>query len=216
METSTIIWIVVLVVIALILIGLVMMMRGRNREANRSRAEQLREQADSRATTLPEDRARADEAAAAAERKRLEAERAEREATEARVAADQQDAMRENKFRAADRLDPDVDHTSSDYRPNTHTGTTGTTGTTAGTAGTTSGTDSVSQGGTYDESGRPVHDTHHDTHQESSTVGGTRAAGAPTDHYDADGRLITDPDYAGPRYDAHGREIDSGGGSHRA
>ena len=117
MTTSQIVWIVVIAVAVLILIGLIVSVRKKNQDANRARADQLREQADIKAAVLPDTRARADQAEAQAEHARLEAERAEERAAAARTEAAQEQAAQEDRIRAADRLDPDVDHRAEDYSP---------------------------------------------------------------------------------------------------
>lgn len=117
MTTSQIVWIVVIAVAVLILIGLIVSVRKKNHDANRARADQLREQADIQAAGLPDTRARADQAEAQADHARLEAERAEERAAAARTEAAQEQATQEDRIRAADRLDPDVDHRAEDYSP---------------------------------------------------------------------------------------------------
>lgn len=118
MTTSEIIWIIVITVAVLALVGLIVAsMRKRSLADNRAQAAALREQADTEAAELPDARARADQAAAEAERARLEAERAEAQAAAVRTEADQQRAIHEDRIRAADRLDPDVDHKATDYSP---------------------------------------------------------------------------------------------------
>ena len=117
MTTSQIVWIVVIAVAVLILIGLIVSVRKKNHDANRARADQLREQADIQAAGLPDTRARADQAEAQADHARLEAERAEERAAAARTEAAQEQAAQEDRIRAADRLDPDVDHRAEDYSP---------------------------------------------------------------------------------------------------
>ena len=118
MSTTEIIWIIVIAVAALVLIGLVVFsIRKKSVADNREQAARLRERADTEAAVLPDAQARADQAAAEAERARLEAERAEAQAAAARTEADQQRAIHEDRIRAADRLDPDVDHRATDYSP---------------------------------------------------------------------------------------------------
>ena len=118
MTTSQIVWIVVIALAALILIGLIVgSMRKKNKDANRERAGQLRERADTQAAGLPDARARADQAQAQAERARLEAERAEEHSATVRSEVDQEQAVHEEHIRAADRLDPDVNHRAKDYSP---------------------------------------------------------------------------------------------------
>ncbi|MEO5662216.1 MAG: hypothetical protein ABIR39_02940 [Nocardioides sp.] len=118
MTTSQIVWTIVIVAALLLLIGLVVAsMRKKNQDANRARAGQLREQADIQAAGLPDTQARADQAREQAERARLEAERAEEHAATVRAEAAQEQAAQEDRIRAADRLDPDVDHRAKDYSP---------------------------------------------------------------------------------------------------
>lgn len=121
MTTEQIIWIVVIVVAALALIGLIVSsMRKRSQQDNRARAAEIREQADTKAAVIPEAAARARTEEARAEEVRLEAERAEERARQARGAVAQEEALHEDRIRAADRLDPDVDHKAKDYTPGTH------------------------------------------------------------------------------------------------
>jgi FtsZ-interacting cell division protein ZipA len=110
---------IVIAVIALVVIGVAAyVIRQRNRGANIARAEQLRTEAASRAqSTLPPTQERAAEAEARAEEARAAAQRAQAEAEEARVAAAQAEALHEGQVRAADRLDPRVDHRADDYSP---------------------------------------------------------------------------------------------------
>ena len=110
---------IVIAVIVLVVIGVAAyVISQRNREANIARADQLRTQAATQAqSTLPPTQDRAAEAEARAAEARAAAERAEAEAEEARVAAAQAEAQHEGQVRAADRLDPRVDHRSDDYAP---------------------------------------------------------------------------------------------------
>ena len=116
MTTLISITLIVILVIALALV--VPMVRRKNREANVARAEQLRsEAATSAQTVLPPAQARAAETEASAAEARAIAERAEAEAEQARLAASQAEAEHEDRIRAADRLDPRVDHQAEDYAP---------------------------------------------------------------------------------------------------
>lgn len=118
MTTTQIIWLVVIVVAALVLIALVVAsMRKKSQQDNRVRASHLREQADTQAAGLPDAHASAEQAEAQAEQARLEAQRAEEQAASARTEVAQQQATHEDQIRAADRLDPDVNHKSKDYSP---------------------------------------------------------------------------------------------------
>ena len=110
---------IVIAVIVLVVIGVVAyVIRQRNREANIARADQLRSQAATRAqSALPPTQERAAEAEAKAAEARAVADRAQAEADEARVAAAQAEAQHEGQVRAADRLDPRVNHKADDYAP---------------------------------------------------------------------------------------------------
>ena len=122
MTTQQIIWTVVIVVAALAVIGLIVAsMRKKSRQDNRARAAEIREEAEAKAAVIPDTQARARETEAQAEQARLQAERAEERAQAARTAAAQQEALHEDQVRAADRLDPDVDHKAEDYTPETVT-----------------------------------------------------------------------------------------------
>lgn len=118
MTTTEIIWTIVIAIAALVLIALVVAaMRKKSQEADHAHAAQLREQADTRASAIPDAETRAQEAELAAEQARV---RAEKEARQARMAKDdllQQEAEHEDQIRAADRLDPTVDHRADDYSP---------------------------------------------------------------------------------------------------
>ena len=70
---------------------------------------------------MQQEELKAREAELEAERKRLEAERAEAEAERARQGHLQEHAKIEDQVREADRVDPDVDHRSPDYVPETST-----------------------------------------------------------------------------------------------
>lgn len=113
--TGIVIAIVVLIVLAAAAFYVV---QQRNRKANAERADQLRAQAATTAqATLPGAQERAAEADAKAEEARAAAQRAEAEAEEARVVAARQEAEHEAQVRAADRLDPRVDHKAENYEP---------------------------------------------------------------------------------------------------
>ncbi|GAA1437109.1 hypothetical protein GCM10009641_38320 [Mycobacterium cookii] len=114
MTTFIVIAVIVLVVLA---VAFVVIQR-KNREANIERADQLRTKAatEAQATIAPaQDRAATAEAEAA--EARAIAEKAEAEAEAARIEAQQVEASHEAQVRAADRLDPRVDHKSDDYAP---------------------------------------------------------------------------------------------------
>lgn len=115
---TTLISITLIVILVIGLALAIPWIRRQNRESNVARAEQLRSQAASSAqTVIPPAVARAEEAEATAEEARAAAEQAEAEALQARVAASQAEAAHEDRIRAADRLDPRVDHKADDYAP---------------------------------------------------------------------------------------------------
>jgi FtsZ-interacting cell division protein ZipA len=180
-STGTIVLIIVIAVIVLALIGLAMWMGGKKkREHRHAEAERIRQEAAAHAGGLQESQVQAREAEARAEQARLQAQRAEEEAARAHQGVSQEKALHEDKLREADRLDPNVDHRSDDYNPDTRaadqthapaydeTGrvdstTTGTTATTApaettGTSGTTGTTRVDDQGRPVDEHGRLIED----------------------------------------------------------
>lgn len=114
MTTLIVIAVIVLVVLAVAAYAI----RQKNRESNIARAEQLRTEAATQAqSTLPPTQDRAAEAEARATEARVAAERAQAEADEARVAAARAEAAHEAHVRAADRLDPRVNHKADDYAP---------------------------------------------------------------------------------------------------
>lgn len=84
-----------------------------------AKADHIRQRADEHTIDLKEEDARAREAEARAEQARVQAERAERQAAEARTGVAQEQARQEDQLRAADRLDPRVDHKADDYTPRT-------------------------------------------------------------------------------------------------
>lgn len=118
MDTSTIIWIIVVVVLVLLVVGLLAWVADKKRkERARLHAEELRGEASARTGTVQDSQLRAQEAEAEAERKRIEAQRADAAAAQARQGAQVEQATHEDKIREADRVDPDVDHKSTDYEP---------------------------------------------------------------------------------------------------
>jgi FtsZ-interacting cell division protein ZipA len=173
--TGTIVLIIVIAVIVLALIGLAAWLGARKKKIQRhEQAESIRREATAEAGGIHESHVRAKEAEANAEQARLEAQRAEQEAARAHQGVSQERALQEERIREADRLDPNVDHKSDEYSPDTTpvetpppaydergrvgSSTTGTTGAT-GATGTTPGTHPVDEHGRpVDEHGRPVED----------------------------------------------------------
>ena len=110
--------IIVLVIIAVVIAVAAFLIQRKNREANVARADQLRAQAATQAqSTIAPAQERAAAAEAEAEQARAAAAKAEAEAHEARLAAQQIEATHEGQVRAADRVDPRVDHKADDYAP---------------------------------------------------------------------------------------------------
>jgi hypothetical protein len=235
--TTQIISIIVIIVAALALGAFVFAsMRKKNAADNRARAEQLRERADTRATTgLPEAEASAREAMTEAEQARLEADRAEERAAVAQQALTQQQAVHEDQIRAADRLDPDVDHRSDDYVPDTSAVDAGTTGDTAGDRDSILEADDRpgrhAQGGAVTTDGDTESRTTSDstvtsdstaTSDNTVTLGDTRQAGThadtestETETANADAPVVDE--HGEPVLDEHGNPVErEGGGSHRA
>ena len=97
---------VILVIVAVVLVVAVvalMLMRTRGNERRAHQAAELRDEAAAKAVDV--------------EQARGQAEIAEARAAEARQHLAQVEAQQEDTLREADRLDPSVKHTSSDYRP---------------------------------------------------------------------------------------------------
>lgn len=104
--------------ILIVILVLVLVSASRKKAANRDRAGELREEAQAGAAGIGASRDDAELARARAEEARREAEQAEVRAAEAEQTLSHQEATYEERIREADRLDPDVRHTSSDYSPN--------------------------------------------------------------------------------------------------
>jgi uncharacterized protein HemX len=112
-------WIIVLVVVLALAALAAWLVTQQRKKKQVEHAERLRHEAHEHASEIPETQVRAKEAEAEAERARLEAERAQATAREAQVAATQQQAVREDRLRTADQVDPRVDTASDDYAPGT-------------------------------------------------------------------------------------------------
>jgi hypothetical protein len=111
--------IIILIVLAvLLLIALIWTaMKRKKDQVGRERASELRSEAATTAATKQEQEARAREAEAEAERVRAQADKLEVRAQEERTSYDMTRARQEDAVREADRVDPDVDHRSSEYEP---------------------------------------------------------------------------------------------------
>lgn len=117
METSTILWIVVIALVLLLVVGLIVAAaRRKATERRRTQAEEIRHEAAAGTGDVSDADIRAREAEAEAERARLQAQRAEKDAAGARRDLDVEHAQHEDRVREADRLDPDVDHRATDYQ----------------------------------------------------------------------------------------------------
>jgi hypothetical protein len=219
--TTEIIWIAVIAVAALVVIGLIVgLMRKRSQERKHAQAEELRHEALTDAAVLPDSQARAEQAQAEAEAKRIEAERAQKDAALARTEVDQQQALQEDRIRAADRLDPHVDHKAQDYSPEVATP--------AGPANVPGGTtETRTTGATTDMRATDTATTDTATTDGTSTVapGGTSvdlpaATREPTDTTPRDTTTGVDGDTLRDRLDADSTEPDtrpgSTDGAHRA
>lgn len=114
-------WIIIGVVVLVVAALAAWLVTQQRKKKQHEHAEHLRHEAREHAAEIPETQVRAKEAEAQAERARLEAERAQREAREAQVAATQQQAVTEDRLRAADQVDPRVDTSSDDYTADAHT-----------------------------------------------------------------------------------------------
>ncbi|MCD6640118.1 MAG: hypothetical protein LT071_09425 [Nocardioides sp.] len=117
--TGWIILAVIVIALILVLAFAVSSMKRKSRADDHARAEQLREEARARTGDLGQDHEAARRAEAEAEEARRAAEEAARRAEEARTGVAQQEALQEDRLRAADRLDPEVDHRAPDYEPMT-------------------------------------------------------------------------------------------------
>lgn len=110
--------IITVVVVLVLLAGVAWVVRSRNRQANIARSDELRAAAAGTAqATIAPAQQRAAVAEERAEEAREVADRAEAEAERARIEASRVEAEHEAHVRAADRLDPRVDHRSDDYQP---------------------------------------------------------------------------------------------------
>ncbi|MDQ4038082.1 MAG: hypothetical protein M3313_06980 [Actinomycetota bacterium] len=124
METSTIIWIVVAVLVVLALIAVAYKMSGRRKlDRQRTKADQIRQEAASEETTVrrheadaAEQDALARQARAEADRKAAEAERLQLEAEERAEQASAKRSEHVDRLRSADEVDPDVpDHSGGSH-----------------------------------------------------------------------------------------------------
>ncbi len=115
MKWIIIILIVLAVIVAVALIGAAM--KRKKDQVARERASELRSDAATTAATTQVQEARAREAQAEADRVRAQADKLEAHAQAERTSYDMTRAQQEDNLREADRLDPDVDHRDTEYRP---------------------------------------------------------------------------------------------------
>jgi len=191
LTTEQIIWIVVAVLVVLLILGLLMSMaskrKRREQEERRAHAEEIRHDAH-------RDSGQVREAELEAEQRRIEAERAQLRAQEADRTAAQHQAAQEDRIREADRVDPDVDHRSSDYTPDTRAAAGG-----AAAGGTAAGGTAAGTGGTHDTRG-----THPTSSEYAEPGASTSDSGYDAEHHTEGQRH--DPDTVLDRddRDAHG------------
>lgn len=240
MTTEQIIWTVVIAVAVLALIAfIVAAMRKKSQHTKETRAAELRQEAQQRAAVIPDAQVRAKESEAQAERARLEAERAQERAEAARTEVVQHEATVEEQVRAADRVDPGVNHKADDYRPDTssvigsHAGDRTTTespdphpsgastGTHAGErvepVSTTRDPDTVfdSRDTTTGTAGTAGTTTGTDSDPADTTTWSGNPTTAGTTDHDHTTTSSTDPDWTDPDQ-RDGTDDGSTGGSHRA
>lgn len=129
MDGSTIVWIIVAVVVLLVVLAIAGVFgKKKKTEHDRSRAQELREQAAAQSTGVQQHEAQAREteaeakaARAEAERRAAEAQRLEAEAADKRSTAAGYREERDERLRQADELDPDRDTSTDDHPATEHT-----------------------------------------------------------------------------------------------
>jgi uncharacterized coiled-coil DUF342 family protein len=115
--STWLIWVIVIIVVVIVVAGIVSMAGKRRTEVRHSRAEELRQDASTQASGLAESQRQTDELRAQADLAKAEAERAQEQAATAEQSHQAEQAGYEDTLREADRIDPAVDHKSSDYEP---------------------------------------------------------------------------------------------------
>lgn len=114
---------VLIVVIALLvlaaIVAAVLVLNRRHRTQKHQHAVAIRHEAGAETRGVRESQLHAEEAEARAERARAQAAQAEREAADARHGVSAEQAAYEDRIREADRIDPEVDHRSQEYAPDT-------------------------------------------------------------------------------------------------
>ena len=113
-------WVIIILIILAVLLAAALILTAMKRkkdQVSRERAGELRSEAATNAAAKTEQKARAREVQAETDRARAQADKLEVRAGEERTTYDMTRAAEEDRLREADRLDPDVDHRSADYRP---------------------------------------------------------------------------------------------------
>jgi Sec-independent protein translocase protein TatA len=118
-STEVIVIVLVVLLLAAVAGGLAAIARKRGREtdARRQRAAELRRQAEEHAPRVEQSKAKLVQAEAGAAQARHRADRAEEYAAEVRLGAAVDEAHLEDVVREADSIDPSVKHRAGDYRP---------------------------------------------------------------------------------------------------
>jgi hypothetical protein len=110
MNSGQLIWIIIVIVVALVLVGLVVFFgRKRKLNADRGRAVEMRQQAETDELGAREGEAKAARAEADAQQAEVDAERLRREARDRQEDARTVREGSQERVREADQLDPDVD-----------------------------------------------------------------------------------------------------------
>ena len=118
MSTQAVIWVIVAVIVVIALVALVAAMMGRRRtERNRTKAAELRLDANAQERDVERQEAEARATQARAEQARAEADRLVADASDRQSEAAALRQEHVSQVREADRLDPEVDTKDPAYRP---------------------------------------------------------------------------------------------------
>jgi hypothetical protein len=104
-------------VVVIVAIVIALLVRNRGRERHARQANELRTHAAAQSTDVEQAQREAAARQAAADQAAEEAQLAQSRAEEAQRESLHAEARQEDTLREADRLDPGVDHTSTDYEP---------------------------------------------------------------------------------------------------
>jgi FtsZ-interacting cell division protein ZipA len=113
-------WLVIILIVLAVILAIALIataIKRKREQVGRERASELRSDAAATAATTQVQEARAREAQAEAAKVRAQADELEAHAQEQRTSYDMTRAQQEDSLREADRVDPDVDHRSSEYQP---------------------------------------------------------------------------------------------------